>query len=148
MRDFRIDPQYEYCCEMWGVTGEDEAFPDGEEEFAGGSPDAVCEDMTHDEEFTIPRVCIAFGSETGTAEAAAGRLARALRLCKPVVSSLNKIAGLEIIKQRKITHLLVLCSTFGKGQPPTNAKAFVDTEIPQRLLDDTKVAGMFGSNYL
>jgi sulfite reductase alpha subunit-like flavoprotein len=67
-----------------------------------------------------------------------------LRLCKPMVASLNKVAGLDIVKQRKITHLLVLCSTFGRGQPPSNAALFCETEIPDGVLDDTKVAGAFG----
>ena len=29
MRDFRLDPQFEYCCEMLSVTGEDEVFLEG-----------------------------------------------------------------------------------------------------------------------
>lgn len=140
MRDFRIDPVYEYCCAMWEVTGEDEVFPEGEEELAAPL-DAECAVTTGEEDFTIPSVLITFGSETGTAEAAAGRLARALRLCKPILSSLSKVAGLDIVKQRKITHILVLCSTFGKGQPPSNAIDFVGTEIPEGLLEETKVAG-------
>jgi len=141
MRDFRLHPQYQYCCEMWGVTGEDEEFPEGEEEAAAASLHAEKrENPAVDEEFTIPRVLITFGSETGTAEAAAGRLARALRPCKPMVASLNNVAGLDVVKQRKITHLLVLCSTFGSGRPPCNASKFFATEIPEGLLGETKVA--------
>lgn len=144
MRDFRVDPQYEYCCEQWRVTGEDEEFPDEEETVSATKSDGVASELpAEEEEFTVPRVLIVFGSETGTAEAAAGRLARMLRLCKPVVSSLNKVAGLEVVKQRKITHLVVLCSTFGKGQPPTNAAEFFETEIEAGILDDTKAAGKF-----
>jgi hypothetical protein len=115
MRDFRVEPVYEYCCEMWGVTGEDEDFEDGEGDTAAVSIDTDST-VPAEEAFTIPRVVIAFGNETGTAEVAAQRLARALRLCKPIVSFLNKVAGLDIIKQRKASHLIVLCSTFGKGQ--------------------------------
>lgn len=138
MRDFRKDPQYEYCAEQWSVTGHDEYF-DGEikKTVPDNAPTEVAEE---EEEFTIPRVLIAYGSETGTAEAAAGRLGRALRIVKPLVMPLNKVCGLGIVKQRKITHLLVLCSTFGKGQAPTSAAKFAKTEIPDGLLKETKVA--------
>lgn len=149
---------------MWGVTGEDEDFQDGEGDTAAVSIDTDST-VPAEEAFTIPRVVIAFGSETGTAEVAVGRLARALRLCKPIVSFLNKVAGLDIIKQRKASHLIVLCSTFGKGQvrprqrclpcatrftlmfaclllqPPSNATTFFETKIPDGILNSTKVAG-------
>jgi len=138
MRDFRIDPQYEYCAEQWAVTGEDSISEDSITKSA--SEDKLLELEEEKEEFSIPRVLIAYGSETGTAEAAAGRLGRALRILKPMISPLNKVAGLDAIKQRKITHLLVLCSTFGKGKAPTSASKFVDMEIADGVLEDTKVA--------
>lgn len=139
MRDFRLDPQYEYCCEMYTVTGEDEVFPEGEAETAANGVTEEIEEETA-ESFTVPRVLIAYGSETGTAEAAAGRLGRALRLCKPIVCSLNKVTGLDIIKLRKITHMLVLCSTFGKGKPPSIAAQFFGTELADGVLENVNIS--------
>lgn len=140
MRDFRKDPQYEYCAEQWSVTGYNETFPDEGGESAAKSSSVPIAEVEAEEIFKTPNVLIAYGSETGTAEAAAGRLARALRILKPAVFPLNKIAGLEIVKKRKVSHLLVLCSTFGKGKAPTSASKFVETEIPNGLLQDTKIA--------
>ncbi|KAL7565512.1 hypothetical protein ACA910_012247 [Epithemia clementina (nom. ined.)] len=142
MRDFRKEPQYEYCCSMLSVTGEDEYFGDDRVSIYGGlgEEEQVDMDVQLQENFSVPRVLIAYGSETGAAEAAASRLSRVLRLCKPVVYNLNRVAGLEIIKKMRITHMLVLCSTFGKGMPPTNAKKFFKTEIPSDMLGETKVA--------
>jgi sulfite reductase alpha subunit-like flavoprotein len=88
----------------------------------------------------IPRVLIAFGSETGTAEAAAFQLAKLLKLVKPVVMTLNEVAGLSIVRERHITHLLALSSTFGSGEAPSNAAVFASTDIPSGMLTDTKVA--------
>lgn len=88
----------------------------------------------------IPRVLIAFGSETGTAEAAALHLARLLKLVNPIVMPLNEVAGLSIVRERRITHLLALSSTFGSGEAPSNAAVFASTDIPSGMLNDTKVA--------
>lgn len=93
-----------------------------------------------EEDFVVPRVLICYGSETGTAEAAAGRVGRALRLCKPTICCLNDVAGLDIIKTQAISHMLVLCSTFGAGSAPSNASLFMETDIPSKQLADTKVA--------
>jgi len=142
MRDFRVEPQYEYCAEQWSVTGYDESFPDEDEELfiKESASGKLLVEAENEEEFTIPRILIAYGSETGTAEAAAGRLGRALRMLKPIVVPLNNVSGLEIVKKQKISHILVLCSTFGKGKAPTSASKFVATEIPDGLLHETKVA--------
>ena len=124
MRDFRINPLFEYCCKQWSVMGHDD---DNESFFDGGDSSSssltLCATrstrrlMAVEDEgpLTVPRVLIAYGSETGTAEAAAGRLGRALRAVRPVVVALNSVAGLDIVKKNRITHLIVLCSTFGKG---------------------------------
>lgn len=88
----------------------------------------------------IPQVLIAFASETGTAEMAAYSLARRLKVCNPVVSPLNDIAGLDIISDKRISHLLVLCSTFGKGEPPANGLQFFETTITSTALKRTRIA--------
>ncbi len=134
MRDFRVNPQFEYCCEQWSVLGYDA----DEGEIAEGSSDPL--NMEVEVEVSIPRVLIAYGSETGTAEAAASRLGRALRALRPTILSLNAVAGLEIIKTKRITHMMVLCSTFGKGQPPSSATKFFETGIPDGILSETQVA--------
>lgn len=93
-----------------------------------------------DQGVKAPRVLILYGSETGTAEAAAFRLARKLKLCKPLVAALNEVAGLDVVQERGINKILALTSTFGKGDAPSNAGVFAETEIPEGLLDNTDVA--------
>ena len=93
-----------------------------------------------DQGIKVPRVLILFGSETGTAEAAAFRLQRKLKLCKPHVASLNEVAGLDIVKERGITKLIALTSTFGTGDPPSNADVFASTKIPDGILEETDCA--------
>jgi sulfite reductase alpha subunit-like flavoprotein len=88
----------------------------------------------------IPRVLITFGSETGTAEAAAFNLAKLLKLAKPIVMPLNEVAGLNIVRERRITHLLAVTSTFGAGEAPSNATVFASTDISDGMLSETKVA--------
>ena len=139
MRDFRINPQFEYCCKQWSVMGHNEKKTDTEIKHLVP--------MSEPHEFKIPRVLIAYGSETGTAEAAAWHLGRALRAVRPMILPLNRVSGLGIVKQQRITHLLVLCSTTGNGQAPTSATEFSPTAIPSNALADTKVATLaFGSS--
>lgn len=148
MRDFCVTPQYEYCSEMWKVTGEDEVGNDDGElvEIGSITRNSSASSVSSvgfsglEEEFVTPRVLIAYGSETGTAEMNATRLGRMLRILKPIVMPLNAVAGLDIVKERSLTHVIVLCSTFGSGKPPTNAEIFFDTDIPEKQLEDAKVA--------
>lgn len=120
-------------------------FPEEYRNTAGPLPPGVQaeEQMSNPNEgdtVKAPRVLIVFGSETGTAEAAAFRLARKLKLCKPTVAALNEVAGLGIVKERRISKLIALTSTFGAGEAPSNANVFATTEIPGGLLKDTDVA--------
>mmetsp|Transcript_21397 Transcript_21397/g.62513 ORF Transcript_21397/g.62513 Transcript_21397/m.62513 type:complete len:1837 (-) Transcript_21397:3416-8926(-) len=133
MRDFRKCPQYEYTSHQWLVAGYADSTEDGEDD--GGdseltrsrnasqlaNPILGTADLPP---LPVPRVLIAYGSETGTAEAAAARLGRNLRLVRPTVVPLNELAGMDPDGWRPYTHVLMLCSTFGKGLAPTNAEDF------------------------
>ena len=156
MRDFLVTPQYEYCASQWKVVGYDEEPPIDFDLMSRRTSSTTSLDtnfslaISSDEAaIEIPRVLIAFGSETGTAESAAGRLGRSLRMCKPIVCSLNDVAGMDIVTKKAITHVLVLCSTFGSGEAPSNATDFMKTDIPPKILTGTKVAvlGLGSSMY-
>jgi len=94
------------------------------------------------EEISTPKVLIAYGSETGTAEAAAESLARRLKVCKPSVYCLNDVStkGLLTSRREKYSHVLIICSTFGAGEPPSNANLFFEENLEGSLSSDTKYA--------
>ena len=127
MRDFRLNPQYEWGCTPWQVI----TFDEYEDEPVGESAqvDTGAVSGKSKARAKIPRVLIAFGSETGTAEAAATSLARKLKACKPKVMSLNDVTRNVEKISREFTHFLAICSTFGNGEPPSNAKAFFSTNL-------------------
>ena len=153
MRDFFKCPQYTYCANPWEVTDfqvddkdlmlrlwcKDNGLSviDDENNYSDGRQDE-----------SIPRVLIAYGSETGTAEAVAQNLARKLKIVKPVIVALNDISGCGLIREKNISHLLVLCSTFGDGAPPTNALNFFATPFESKdILKDVSYATLaFGSS--
>ena len=130
MRDFLVRPQYDYACddlrihtdftrdEMKGTKTDEGILPKDNIDQA----DSSCKPET-------PRLLIAYGSETGKAEAIARRLKRQLTLLKPIVMSLDEVTGLELIEQHRITHLFCVCSTFGSGEPPGNATKFFAANI-------------------
>jgi sulfite reductase alpha subunit-like flavoprotein len=123
MRDFLIKPQYDYCADDLRLH-----TAIGTTKVADmNAPPSECKDDSHRR--SIPRILIAYGSETGQAEAVARRLKRQLRLLKPLLMSLNEVSGLEIISRQNISHLICICSTFGKGNPPSNAGKFFETGI-------------------
>ncbi|WP_437624507.1 nitric oxide synthase oxygenase [Sorangium sp. So ce1151] len=133
MRDFLLEPQYHYCAEQW-LTLEHAADARLPAE-AVHAPDASQTDHPSVEpKPTVkpPRVLILFGSETGTAESAARRCASALRLLRPTLASLNDHATDAARKSlsQRFTHVLVVTSTFGKGQPPSNADRFLQSPLP------------------
>ena len=43
--------------------------------------------------------------------------------------SLDEVVGLDIVDQRWITHVICICSTFGRGKPPGNAVQFFNSHI-------------------
>ncbi len=66
---------------------------------------------------------VMYGSQTGTAEGLAKRLAKeaAQRGFAPRVLELNAFASVDLAKE---SHLAVITSTWGDGEPPDNALAF------------------------
>lgn len=137
MRDFFVAPQYEYSSEPWMVCnlarGKSSPLNLESSETYSCTSDAG-------EDFEIPRVLIVFGSQTGTAEAAAHKLSRTLRLLKPTVLSLNDVSGLAIVKEENFTHVLSICSTFNRGEFPSNADVFATTPIKAHALGGSKFA--------
>lgn len=125
MRDFLLLPQYEYCGDGLLLHAQ-EAM-----DFSG---DASAAESTASESSLLvasaARPLILYGSETGNAEAISRRLKRELALLKPILMSLDDALGLETVKKRAITHVLCVCSTFGKGEPPSNAMRFFADELP------------------
>lgn len=68
---------------------------------------------------------IAYGSQSGNCEALSKDLRKLARASgfKPDIIELNSLDGETLTEVR---HLLVVCSTFGEGDPPDNAKIFYD----------------------
>lgn len=78
---------------------------------------------------TIPKIVIAFGSETGAADSAAHSLAKRLKICEPIVCTLNQVARFTDEYILSIDYFLFICSTFGQGEPPENAKEFFARQL-------------------
>ena len=68
-------------------------------------------------------VTILYGSQTGTAEGLANKVAKAAtqRGCAPRVVCMEKYRDLDLPREE---HLLVITSTYGDGEPPDNARDF------------------------
>lgn len=135
MRDFMKAPQYDYCCNPWEVIKSEaniEADRQKNNDDSNTEVSSVC----------IPNVTIAFGSETGTAEAAASSLARKLRLCKTTVVSLNELVSSDILTKHTegTNYLFVICSTFGQGVFPNNANKFLVKELAKDLCSQLNYA--------
>lgn len=72
---------------------------------------------------TLSPLAILVGSQTGTAEKLAKRIAKtaAQRGFAPVIHDLAKVTPSQMTSE---SALLVIASTYGDGEPPDNAKAF------------------------
>eukprot|EP00980_Cylindrotheca_fusiformis_P003855 scaffold858_cov123-Cylindrotheca_fusiformis.AAC.31 len=128
-RDYLIKPQYEYCSE--GMLLHAVGRGGGEYGSATDATDHSTSDISDDDFEAVPTVLILYGSQTGNAEAAARRLKRELRLLQPTMMTLNEAKGLRMLVHTNYSHILVVCSTFGDGNPPTNARQFFDTQLPK-----------------
>ena len=141
MRDFLVKPQYEYA--MDGLAFHT-ALEDRDISTIADATEATFSigesESFYASEFDIPKVLILYGSETGTAESVALDLKKQLKLLKPRLMTLDEAAGLAVVKKRRITHVLCVCSTFGEGGPPSNAGIFMKTPINKDVPLSTKFA--------
>jgi sulfite reductase alpha subunit-like flavoprotein len=139
MRDFLLLPQYDYCADglsLHTYTHETDYSGDASLAATGTTASESISMMA-----TAGRPLIVYGSETGNAEAVSRRLKRQLTLLKPILMSLDDAIGLkDIVKKKGITHVLCVCSTFGKGEAPSNAKQFFADNLPAVAADDVKFA--------
>jgi sulfite reductase alpha subunit-like flavoprotein/nitric oxide synthase oxygenase domain/subunit/hemoglobin-like flavoprotein len=145
MRDFLVLPQYDYCME--GVSFYNDLVPLRSNDYRPSEASTADETTSTDDssfmrgETERLKVLIAYGSETGNAEAAARRLKRELTLLKPMLMGMNELArDVGMVKKGKFSHVIFLCSTFGKGSPPGNAEAFFALKLPSDAFSDTKFA--------
>lgn len=139
MRDFKAsETQYDYCCDAWKVID----VNDGLINEAAAEVQSQCVvPNTSRANIALPKVLIGFGSETGNSEATAMSLARRLKICKPIILSLDAIAETELLVSGNITHFFVVCSTFGAGEPPSNATKFFERASSEyNLKNDLKYA--------
>lgn len=98
---------------------------------AGGAP----------EKAAAPPLNIYYGSQSGNAEA----LARDLRKFaggRGFAPALAELDSLDPAALENMRHLLIICSTFGEGEPPDNAREFY-----QRLMSDSAAPLPAGLNF-
>ena len=136
MRDFLVLPQYQYCAEALLLHNEVEGASGQTDEASNSS---LCSSSSSSEALIArskhPRVLIAYGSETGNAEGVARKIKRAFSLLKPTLLSLDNVAGLEVLNSHQFTHFICVCSTFGKGNPPSNATKFFASDFTTELTE-------------
>ena len=127
MKEFYKNPYFNNCCDLWRVTDL------GEITTRRSKDTSIDEEQYHKQNVLVPKVIISYGSETGTSESIAFNLARTLWTLKPIVLTLNKLH--ELLREGKFeyTHVLIVCSTFGAGMPPTNARDFLKNSFKSRM---------------
>ena len=144
MRDFLILPQYSYCADDMKLHTDL-----GDNEADGVSVSEMTDDTASISSYSeystntrsmIPQVLIVYGSETGNAESVARRIKSRLHLLKPTLKSLDDMVALDKSPARLITHVICVCSTFGKGKPPSNASKFFESELPAKVAFGVKEA--------
>ncbi|WP_157579285.1 nitric oxide synthase oxygenase [Spirosoma montaniterrae] len=126
MRDFYLSPNFHYAADRWAVI-DNELTVAGEdtcpETWAGAIPQPNGHTPTTVSRARPKRVLILYGSETGTAESYARQAARRLNRHRPRVMALDDYSPASLGEESTV---LVVVSTFGNGEPPGNAMAFVD----------------------
>lgn len=133
MRDFYQSPQYDYCCKPWQVIDIGESNKDKD-----ATTSLVVLKEGGEYSSSIPKVLIAYGSDT--AEAVAASLARRLKVCRPRVLALNAVGAAGLLESKQFTHFLIICSTFGTGKPPNNASDFFRQDLGGKLSPELKYA--------
>ncbi|HBB31497.1 MAG TPA: nitric-oxide synthase [Cyanobacteria bacterium UBA8803] len=108
MRDFYLEPAYHHAADRWAV-----------EDGLDLEKLTVVADQEGDKQ---DRILILYASETGTAEGFARKAARQLSRYRPKVMALNDYNTNTLISEKL---LLVVTSTFGNGEMPSNGKRFL-----------------------
>ena len=114
MRDFYIEPAYQYQAEVTAMR-HFSTIPES---------DLVNKAASLGGDFE--KILLLYGSVTGTAEGYAYKAKKMLRPLKVDVKSCDKIDVKGLSKEfesngGKYSALLMICSTFGEGHPATNA---------------------------
>ncbi|OUL35756.1 nitric oxide synthase oxygenase [Nostoc sp. 106C] len=107
-RDFYLEPAYHHSADRWAVEDGIEL----EKLTAVADEDGDKQD----------RILILYASETGTAEGFARKAARQLQRFRPKVMALDEYS-VETLADEKL--LLIVTSTFGNGEMPSNGKQFL-----------------------
>jgi sulfite reductase alpha subunit-like flavoprotein/nitric oxide synthase oxygenase domain/subunit/hemoglobin-like flavoprotein len=125
MRDFYLEPAYHHAADRWDV----ENGMDLGSSIARDNPEGDKQD----------RILILYASETGTAEEIARIAARQLQRFRPKVMALDEYPLAEIASEN---FLLIVTSTFGNGEMPSNGKHFLQwvKQQPSRSLDGLNYA--------
>jgi sulfite reductase alpha subunit-like flavoprotein/hemoglobin-like flavoprotein len=108
MRDFYLEPAYHHAADRWDV----EDGIDLEQFITAANEDSDKRD----------RILILYASETGTAEGFARKAARQLQQFRPNVMALDEYP-VDSLASEKL--LLIITSTFGNGEMPSNGKQFL-----------------------
>jgi sulfite reductase alpha subunit-like flavoprotein/nitric oxide synthase oxygenase domain/subunit/hemoglobin-like flavoprotein len=152
MRDFVLKPTYDYCADSLLLhtsvdSRNDWSMHSAHSGISTSSDDDTMRRSSSRRCNSAPRVLIAYGSETGSAEAIARRLKRQLKVLNPVLMTLNEAKGLDVVVRRHITHVICICSTFGMGNAPSNASKFFDTNITNTKLTKFAVLALGSTIY-
>lgn len=124
MRDFYLEPAYHHAADRWDV----EDGIDLEQFMAATDEDGDKRD----------RILILYASETGTAEGFARKAARQLQPFRPKVMALDEYP-VDSLAAEKL--LLIITSTFGNGEMPSNGKRFL------QWVKQQSVGALDGLNY-
>ena len=124
MRDFYLEPAYHHAADRWDV----EDGIDLEQLVAATDEDGDKRD----------RILILYASETGTAEGFACKAARQLQQFRPKVMALDEYS-VDTLASEKL--LLIVTSTFGSGEMPSNGKRFL------QWLKQQSAGSLDGLNY-
>ncbi|PSF32275.1 nitric-oxide synthase [Aphanothece hegewaldii CCALA 016] len=120
MRDFYLEPAYHHAADRWDV----EDGIDLEKLTVVADEDGNKQD----------RILILYASETGTAEGFSRKAARQLQKFNSKVMALDE-CKMETLASEKL--LLIVTSTFGNGEMPSNGKRFLQwlKQQPKGSLD-------------
>ncbi len=125
MRDFYLEPAYHHAADRWDVED--------------GIDLAQLMTTANEDSDKQDRILILYASETGTAEGFARKAARQLQQFRPQVMALDEYT-VDTLAAEKL--LLIITSTFGNGEMPSNGKRFLQwvKQQPAGALDGLNYA--------